>query len=116
MNDQPEYPTEELDFSGQENPQEQPSQIAEQEPLNPELILKFAKQILAGAAVVAIICIILALFGPHWVLDCPTPPDTKFQEYILSTGETILDIVTTVIPPIVTLVLGFYFGKKTSDG
>ena len=116
MNDPLTPTTEELDFSRNETPQEQPSQIAVQEPLNPELILKFAKQILAGSAVVAIICIIIALFGPHWVLNFPVRNDTKFEEYVLSTGETILDVVTTVIPPIVTLVLGFYFGKKASDG
>ena len=68
-----------------------------------------------GCAVVGTAFAVLALVGPL-ALHALLPPDAsgtaEMERYILSTGTSILSVVTVVIPPIITLVLGFYFGRK----
>lgn len=105
------------DWSNSEVPTGGNFQVEEQS-LNPELRMRFAQQVLLGAAIVGIICVIIAMFAPPFLM--PSTPVgseelTKLQEYILTMGTSIFGIVTTVIPPIITLVLGFYFGKKSVD-
>jgi len=58
-----------------------------------------AKRVLAGAAIIFVLVILLFYFEP--VIGAGT----------LGTGEAILEATLTVLPPIVTLVLGYYFGR-----
>jgi hypothetical protein len=59
----------------------------------------FAAAILAFLAFIFILSIIIYAFGPE-----PTPPVTE------SPGKVIFDACVKIIPPMVTLIIGFYFG------
>lgn len=86
-----------------------------EKPLDPSLILLFAKQIVLGCAVVGTAFAGLALVGPlalHFLLQSDATRSAEMERYILATGTSIMSVVTVVIPPLITLVLGFYFGRK----
>jgi hypothetical protein len=83
--------------------------------LDPGLILRFAKQIMLGCAIVGMFFALLALIGPPALLNSGASLPDEIEKYVLSTGTSLMSVVTTVIPPIVALVLGFYFGRKDSD-
>lgn len=103
------------DWAANETPQGPEKAPVGEKSLDPGLILLFAKQIVLGCAVVGTAFAVLALVGPL-ALHALLPPDAsgtaEMERYILSTGTSILSVVTVVIPPIITLVLGFYFGRK----
>jgi hypothetical protein len=61
--------------------------------------LFFASAILAFLAFIFMLSIIAYAFGPE-----PTSPSTE------SAGKIIFDACAKIIPPIVTLIIGFYFG------
>jgi len=61
--------------------------------------LFFASAILAFLAFIFMLSIIVYALGPE-----PTPPSTE------SAGKIIFDACAKIIPPIVTLIIGFYFG------
>jgi hypothetical protein len=79
-------------------------------------LLRFAKEIMVGCALAAALFAVFALFGPPILLRHFSTSAPDADKYVLATGTALLSIVTTVIPPIITLVLGFYFGKKGSGG
>jgi hypothetical protein len=99
-----------LDLSGKESPP--PEQDIPYNTVDPTLILKFAKEIVLGCAVVGTVFALVALICPPLLVCKGGTSPNEIEKYILSTGTSLLSVVTTVIPPIVTLVLGFYFGKK----
>ena len=61
--------------------------------------LFFASAILAFLAFIFMLSIIVYALGPE-----PAPPPTE------SAGKIIFDACAKIIPPIVTLIIGFYFG------
>jgi len=74
--------------------------------------LKFAKQILLGLAIlVGVIVVASAALAtlPLWGLF----PDDIDNTYLAGFAERLLDITQMTIPPIATLVLGYYFGNKS---
>jgi hypothetical protein len=103
----------ELDLA-KEKPGDEPAPISDK-PLDPSLVLRFAKQIMLGCAIVGTMFAFLALVGPPALLPASLDPPSEFEKYILSTGTEMMRVVTVVIPPIIALVIGFYFGKKNND-
>lgn len=76
--------------------------------------LKFAKQILFCLFVLVVVVfigswVILGWYSTH--LDCKSGEPIKNEE-LINLVSSILDITKTVVPATVTLVLGFYFGRK----
>lgn len=59
----------------------------------------FAAEVLAFLAFIFMLAIITYALGPE-----ATPPSTE------TPGKTIFDACVKVIPPLVTLIIGFYFG------
>lgn len=74
--------------------------------------LKFAKQILLGLAIligVVVVASAALVTLPLWGLF----PDDVDNTYLAGFVERLLDITQMTIPPIATLVLGYYFGNKS---
>lgn len=67
--------------------------------------LKFAKQIL----LFLFILVIFVFFSSYCLVNYGSA-----NKELVSIINTILDITKTVVPSTVTLVLGFYFGRKDS--
>lgn len=65
--------------------------------------LGFAKMVLLFLFILVVLVFVLS----YWALY--SAPD---NEKLSSLVDTILDITKTAVPSIVTLVLGFYFGRK----
>ena len=65
--------------------------------------LKFAKQILFF-----LFLLVIFVFLSSYYFIKHNPDNTE----LVSVIDTVLDITKTVVPSTVTLVLGFYFGKK----
>lgn len=61
----------------------------------------FAAAVLAFLAFIFILAIIVYAFGPE-----ATPPSNE------TPGKTIFEACVKVIPPLVTLIIGFYFGTS----
>ena len=61
----------------------------------------FAAAVLAFLAYIFMLSIIVYALGPG-----PTPPSTD------SPGKIIFDACVKIIPPLVTLIIGFYFGTS----
>lgn len=73
--------------------------------------LTFAKQILLGLAIligVVIVASAVLVTLPLWGLL----PDDIDNTHVMGFVERLLDITQMTIPPIATLVLGYYFGNK----
>ncbi|MNO82126.1 hypothetical protein D3C76_733880 [compost metagenome] len=64
----------------------------------------FAASVLAFLAFIFMLSIIIYALGPE-----PTPPATE------SPGKLIFDSCVKIIPPLVTLIVGFYFGATQSN-
>jgi len=64
----------------------------------------FAASILAFLAFIFLLSIIIYALGPE-----PASPNTE------SPGKIIFDSCVKIIPPVVTLIVGFYFGTAQSD-
>ncbi|WP_318458361.1 hypothetical protein [Photobacterium leiognathi] len=67
--------------------------------------LSFAKLILGGLGALVLMVFICSYY---FIAEHPN------NKELIKVVNTILDITKTAVPSIVTLVLGFYFGKKDS--
>lgn len=64
----------------------------------------FAASVLAFLAFIFLLAMIFYALGPE-----PSQPSTE------SSGKTIFDACVKVIPPLVTLIIGFYFGASQNN-
>lgn len=64
----------------------------------------FAASVLAFLAFIFLLAMIFYALGPE-----PSHPSTE------SSGKTIFDACVKVIPPLVTLIIGFYFGASQNN-
>lgn len=69
-------------------------------------VLRFAKEILCG-----LLLLVVFVFGTSYASAWLEPSNDTLTNVV----NTILDITKTAVPSIVTLVLGFYFGRKDSS-
>lgn len=74
--------------------------------LPPKDLLDFAKLIVRGLALLAVFFALLSLCSIYWLSDIGQ------HEFGVEIMRTTMSVVTSTLPPIATLVLGFYFGKK----
>ena len=75
-------------------------------PLSSREILSFAKLIL-----LFLFILVIFVFTASYFMSWHDAKNDKLQNVV----TTILDITKTAVPSIVTLVLGFYFGKRESN-
>jgi len=75
--------------------------------VSPRDVLLFAKQILLG-----LLLLVILVFGMSYASTWMEPENSNLNTVV----TTILDITKTAVPSIVTLVLGFYFGRKDPPG
>jgi len=97
-----------LDLSENETPGAvQPGVITRE--VDAKDLLGFAKLITTGIAWVGVIFAVLAIAAPV-LLECV---DCREEgQYGVELSRQLLTVVTSILPPILTLVLGFYFGRK----
>lgn len=81
--------------------------------IHPKQRLQLARDILKGLAILAILGIGAGLTFPifaYWVIGSGDP-SIELKDYFAH-GMVAIDFVTIVLPPIATLVIGYYFGQK----
>jgi len=72
---------------------------------------ELAKYVLLG---LAILTVAVVLVSAVLINSLPgAPPDSTGTAYITGFVERLLDIAQMTIPPIATLVLGYYFGNRS---
>ena len=77
--------------------------------VSPKDLLGFAKGILLH-----LFALVVFVFALSYLMTAIAPDNTALAEVV----STILDVTKTAVPSIVTLVLGFYFGRRdtSTDG
>lgn len=94
---------------------EQPILTVRKNEIHPEQRLGLAKSILSGLALLAAFGISVGLLYPivafTWIgLGDGSVKTKDFFDH----GALAINFVTVVLPPIATLVIGYYFGQKTT--
>ena len=72
----------------------------------PDLSYEILRLAFAGGIIISLVCVFLCGVYAHFFSPAESP----------GRGDQILDSVVTVVPPLITLVVGFYFGSQRVGG